>query len=131
MLTKAQNFSVFNTRLFRLLTMLITFAMLVWLFVFLIDFSRFYENLIRLGWGSGLILFAVSSGTLLSVSARLRSLSAMLQIELEFLRALLATSSGQFYSLFSNQIVGNILGRYRIFSHYDSSSLKLASVTAL
>ena len=121
----------FNKRHWQVMTMLFTLCLLVWLFTFIIDLSRFYENLIQLGWGRGLVLCVLCSGALVSVAARMRSVSAMLQAEIGLLAAMTASSSGQFYSLFSNQIIGNILGRYRIFSFYDSSSLKLASVTLL
>lgn len=121
----------FNQGHWRSLTVLSTLGLLTWLFGFVIDLPSIYENLLRLGWRSGFTLFVFSVGVLLAVTVRLRLMAAMLRTELGFVAALTATSSGQFYSLFSNQIVGGMLGRYRIFSHYDGSSLKLASLTAL
>jgi O-antigen ligase len=125
------NWPGFNRRHWRFLTVLTTLGLLTWLFGFFIDLQSIYENLLRLGWRSGFVLFVFSVGILLAVTTRLRSVAAMLRTELGFVAALTATSSGQFYSLFSNQILGNMFGRYRIFSQHDSSSLKLASLTAL
>lgn len=113
---------------YRIVGFLINIILLSYIVLSMADFEILLKSFAAISFIQIPFLFLILTSSILFITLRFIYISNFFQNRHTFRDAFKITCKGQFFSIFSNQIIGNIFGRTN-FIESDQTNLKIASIT--